>query len=1021
MINLTRFAQKRPIVIWIIVIFIVIIGLISYFSMPMMMLPQIKVPGAVIETEVSGGSASQVDQNVTRPLLRNLKSLGQVSTLVGTSYPGISVIMIEFPIGTGALQAFQNVVTQVNRTSLTLPKSVTMPSVTQLNLTNVPIMTLAVSSKFRSLTDLTEFAEDNIINRLIDIPGVEKVDVSGGRTRAVEVYLDPIKMSGYGVDIQQVGKAFKSENIEFPGYFVNTQNKAFLLNLNEKFKKLSDVRNLIVKMHEGNVVHLSQIATVTYGAESSRAAVIYNGKPAIGLVVSKVANQNSIKVIDRVEKFMHNTLIPNLPKDIYISIARNNAHAIKRNVNSLEMTVLYAIFFASLIVFAFIRSLRSLFIIVIAIPISLLMGIIMLRLVGGSFNIITLLSLVLLVGLVVDDAIVVTENVHRVRQLNPQLSPADGTLKGVNQVTFAVLASTITLLAIFCSSVVMKSDIAVIFQAFSVAILAGVTTSYFVSMTVTPLLAQEFMKVGEVKNRFYEFLERSVNGYVKAYNKILPYVLKWRYLVVILMIAYMVPSLFVLKNMGNGFFAEHADHAALKINIRGPSGATLSYTQAILDDIHKNLTPIPQIKSSYATIGPIQSNIATVYLNLKPMSETGVDSEIVLEHVQHAIADVSGAIFTVTPVPESAVFAQPLDFSVSDVNYDQLMKNIIPFAVALDEHPELGSISSDLEPDVVQYQLKINRQLASSRGISAEDIMESVSLFGGHIKVGSITPQSFHPRRYNIYLEPKKNSLINTSDLEKIYLFGKGKSIQLSTIASIKKVLLPSVIHRNNMEYSINFSGTPKIATNYALEKIRTIGAKIFPKSTHIVAGGQASASKVAMHSTIMGLGFSFLILYFILTIQFESFLQPLVVLASEPLALVGAIYVLAVCNFTLNIFSLIGMLLLMGLVAKNAILLVSRTNQYRAQNMDLIDALGKACPERLVPITMTSLTIILAMIPVFTHSGVGAKNQIVLAATIVAGIVASTILSVIFVPAFYAILEHIKQKLGARFFAKSA
>lgn len=1021
MINLTQFAQKRPIVIWIIVIFIVIIGLASYFSMPMMMLPQIKVPGAIIETEMTGGSAGQVDQNVTKPLLSNLKSLGQVSTLVGTSYPGISVIMIEFPIGTGALQAFQNVVTQVNRTSPTLPKGVTMPSVRQLNLTNVPIMTLAVSSKYRNLIDLTEFAEDTIINRLIDIPGVEKVDVSGGRTRAVEVHLDPVKMSSYGVDIQQVGEAFKSENIEFPGYFVNTQNKAFLLNLNEKFKNISDIRDLIVKMHEGNVVHLKQIATVSYGAEPSRAAVSYNGKPAIGLVVSKVADQNSIKVIDSIEKFIHNTLIPNLPKDISISIARNNANAITRNVNGLEVTVLYAIFFASLVVFLFIRSLRSLCIIVIAIPISLLMGIIVLRLVGGSFNIITLLSLVLLVGLVVDDAIVVTENVHRVRNLEPQLSPIDGTLKGVNQVTFAVLASTITLLAIFSSSVVMKSDIAVIFQAFSVAILAGVITSYFVSMTVTPLLAQEFMKVGEAKNRFYRFLERCVDGYVRAYDSILPYVLKWRCLVVILMIAYMVPSWFVLKSMGNGFFAEHTDHAALKIDVRGPSEATLSYTQNMLDEINKKLKSLSQIKSTYATIGPIQSNRATIYLNLKPMSETGVDSQVVLEHVQRAIADIPGAMFDVTPVPESAVFAQPLDFSVSDVNYEQLMKNIIPFVVALDEHPELGSISSDLEPDVVQYQLQVDRPLANSRGISAEDIMESVSLFGGHIKVGSITPKSFHPRRYNIYLEPKKDSLINTGDLDKIYLFGKGKSIQLSTIASIKKVVLPSVIHRNNMEYSINFSGTPKIPTNYALEKIKKIGAEIFPKTTHIVAGGQASASKVAMHSTMMGLGFSFLILYFILTIQFESFLQPVVVLASEPLALVGAIYVLALCHFTLNIFSLIGMLLLMGLVAKNAILLVSRTNQYRDQNMDLFDALRKACPERLVPITMTSLTIILAMVPVFAHSGVGAKNQIVLAATIVAGIVASTILSVIFVPAFYAILELIKHKLGARFFAKSA
>ncbi|PHQ78756.1 MAG: hypothetical protein COB66_08235 [Coxiella sp. (in: Bacteria)] len=1018
--NITAFAQKKPAIIFVITLFILLVGIVGYATMPKMILPQIKVPGAVIETSMTGGTAQQIDHNITEPLLVTLKSLGHVSSLLGTSFPGESVITIEFPIGTDPLQAFQNVVTKVNQARSILPKNMQNPQVTQLNLTNVPIMTLALHSDTASRLALSQYAKNTIVKALDNLPGVENVVLSGGRNKIVKVLLDPVKMTSYGVDIQQVVHAFKSENVEFPGYFIDTLNKSFLLNLDEKFHALSQINDLIVKTHAGSVVHLNEIATVQYGSERTRGAVRFNGKPAVGLVVTKMASENSITVINNIKKLLATTIIPQLPKEMQLSVAHDSAHAITRNVNGLELTVIYAILFASLIVYLFIRSFRSLFIIIIAIPVSVLMGVAVLRLTGGTFNIITLLSLVLLVGLVVDDAIVVTENVHRVRLRHPELSAREGTLKGVKQVTFAVLASTITLLVIFSSAVVMKSDMAVIFEAFSVSILAGVTTSYVVSMTLTPIMAEHFMVVSEKQNRFYTLLQKIVDGYVAGYKWLLRYVLTLRCLVVVLTVAYMVPVFFVLRDMGSGFFPQGEDHAAIRININAPSDATLNYTQNILTEIDQKIKDMPQIQDSYAVIGPLQANTASVYLKLKPLSKTKVTSTRIMNEVANRVATIPGALLNVTPVPVSKVFAQPLVFDVIDSDYSRLMQHIIPFVIALKQNPKFGALSNTVEPNQVQYKLIVNRALANRRGVSAENVMESVALFGGHVKVGSIIPNENKSEQYSIFLDPKKGSLINLSDINKIYLFGGGRAIQLSTIAHFKRVLLPSVIHRTGTRFSVQFSGAPTIPVNDALSQIKAIGHTMFAKGTQIVASGQASASQTELHSTMAGLGFSFLALYLILTIQFDSFLQPLVVLAAEPLALVGAVYALSIFGYTLNMFSLIGILLLMGLVAKNAILLVSRTNQYRAEGEGIQEALMHACPERLVPITMTSLTIILAMIPVLFHQGVGAKSQVVLSVTIVAGIIASTVLSVIVVPAIYAILEIIKQKLGERFVAKT-
>lgn len=1010
--GLTEFAQKRPIVIYIFAIFIVVLGLFAYFDMPMMLLPEIKVPGAVIQTEVSGGTARQIDNAVTSPLLKKLHSLSHVNELFGSSYPGISLITIEFDIGTNALQAFQNVESRVNEVQNNLPKAAQPPEVTQLNLTNIPIMTLALESKSLSVMQLTTYANDSIIKKLDLLKGVQGVSISGGINRVVNVHLDPEKMTAYGINIQDIGAAFQGENVEFPGYFVDTLDKTFLLNLNEKFHSINQIRNLIINTHKGNVVKLDQVGQIGFGEESSRGAVRFNNQPAIGLVVSKDPGENAIAIINKVKNYLNDTIIPKLPAGMKLSVAHDNAAAITRNVNGLEMTVVYAILFASLIVYLFIRSFRSLFIIVIAIPISVLMGILVIRLTGGTFNIITLLSLVLLVGLVVDDAIVVTENIHRVRLAHPELTHSQGVTKAARQVRFSVLASTITLLAIFSSSVVMSSDIAVIFEAFSVSILAGVTTSYFVSMTLTPVLAQHLMIVKEHENPFYTFLRKIIDAYVFAYKGCLKYVLKFRWLVMLLTVVYILPVFFSLQSMGSGFFPQGADHGQLKINIRGTPNANLNYMLQVLDQIHTNIKDNPYIANSYAQIGPIESNTGTVILMLKPYSETHMQSETIRAEITKKLADIPGVVLNVIPVPVSPTFDQPLMFNVVDTNYHRLMQHMVEFARDLHDVPNLGSLTTNLQPEQMQYELQVNRALANNRDISTKDILESVALFGGHIKVGSFIPNANHPQQYDIFLEPKRNSLINPGDLNKIYLFGKnGTAIQLSTVASLHKVILPSVIHRTGLKFSVQFAGTPLVPVNYAFREIHKIASKYFSPTTEILPTGQSKASGTAMRSTVLGLGFSFLILYFVLTIQFESFLQPLVVLAAEPLALVGAVYALEMFGMTLNIFSLIGILLLMGLVAKNAILLVTRANQYRSEGETIDQALLKACPERLVPITMTSLTIVLAMLPVFMQSGVGAKNQIVMSTTIVAGIVASTVLSVIFVPALYHILEALKYR----------
>lgn len=1005
--HITAFAQKKQVIIYILTVVVIIMGIFSFFKMPLMLLPQIKIPGAIVQTTMVGAPASQIDHEISKPLLGQLNTLPNLKVLSSSAYPSISLIEVDFKINTPPIAALQNIQEKVDQARPTLPHSANAPQIVPLNYTNLPIMTLALQSQNKTRLALTNFAKASLLRDLLHIPGVLNATLSGDREEALLVDLDPNKMTAYRVNIQDIGNAFKSENVSFPGYFVDTQNKGLLLNLNEQFTTITQVQNLIVSEHQGKIVRLKQIADIHYGPERSISAVQFNGRPAIGISISRQSNENSVAVINRIKKYLKTEAKQILPKGTTLTIAHDNAKTIISNVESLEMTVIYAIVFACIVVYLFIRSFRSMIIIFVAIPISILFSIIMLHVLGHSFNILTLLSIVLLVGLVVDDAIVVTENIHRVRLQHPELSASEGTLRGTKQVTFAVLASTLSLLVIFASSLVMTGSIGTLFSDFSIAILFGVAMSYFVSMTLTPLLAQHFMVIEKTESRFYRALRKVEAQYVALYNWSLHGILRFRYITIVLIICALAPVFYVLPKMGHSLFARHDNHSALHAEILAPPSANLSYMLKMSKKVNQLIEENPNVKNTYMTVGPLLANKAAMRINLKPYNETHQNSNKIMAALSRTLKTLPGVFIKLRPVPISSNFSEPLNFAVTDKNYNTLIAEAKNFIIALYNRGIFGDVSTDLEPEQPQYKLVINRNLANSRGITAEMIMSSAALFGGHIHVGALTPRTGTDQTYNIYLEPKKGTLITPDDLNKIYLFAKGNEfVQLSTVATLKKMLLPAKVSRIHRLFAVTFSSTPNIATNHALNIVYHMGEKYLSPTSHIVPIGETASSHQAIQSTLRGLIFAFIILYIVMAIQFNSFVQPIIVLVTQPLALVGAIYVLYWADFALSIFSLIGILLLMGLVAKNAILLVNRTNQYRAKGLDIRTALKKACPERLVPITMTSLTIILAMIPVLLQTGVGVKNQIVLATTIVSGIVSSTFLSVILVPALYDVIE---------------
>ncbi|MDO9189161.1 MAG: efflux RND transporter permease subunit, partial [Sulfurimicrobium sp.] len=735
----------------------------------------------------------------------------------------------------------------------------------------------------------------------------------------------------------------------------------------------------------------------------------FMGKTTVGLGIVKVTNTNTVAIVEAIKKRLESEIIPQLPPGMTLTVVSNDAIFIQEIVDSLKEHLIEGTLLASLIVWLFLRSMRSTLIIATAIPVSLMGAVAVIYFFGYTLNSLTMLALLLLIGVVVDDAIVVLENIFRHRE-EIDADPVTAAVNGSREVMFAVIAATLSLVSIFAPVIFLGGIIGQFFKSFAVVVTFGVLVSLFVSLTLTPMLCSRYLKVEKQHGRLYYILDRFFRGMDNLYRYLLDKALRHRWKVVALTLATVAASSFFFINVGKTFVPEE-DEGRFLIHLKTPLGSSIEYTDSRLRMVEELLFRHKEIVTEFALIGlgsAGQVNQGMVVVRMAPRGERKIRQQDVIPVIRKELAQIPGARAFAAPYPiVSGQRGEPLQFVINGPNLDEVGRLAKSLQQTLSSDPGLGRMDLDLQLDLPQLVLDPDRTRIASAGLTTQDVALALNMLSGGVDIAKFNDVPGDGQRYDIRVKAKDGEFRQLSDLNKVYLRSRdGSMVRLDTVASIKQTLGPAVIGRFDLQYAATFFGTPTIPLGDAVNKIKAATADILPIGYSVKMIGQAEEFGKTMQNMIFAFSLAMILLYMVLASQFNSFIQPFIIMVAQPLAIIGGVMALWLFDHTLNIYSMIGLVLLIGLVAKNSILLVDLTNQRRTEGKGIDAALSEACPIRMRPVLMTSMTVILALLPAALGLGAGAETNGPLAVAVIGGMITSTLLTLVVVPAVYSLVE---------------
>ena len=1036
--TLPELSIKRHVLAWMLSGVIILFGLIAYQRIGVDRIPSIDFPVITVNTTLRGANPDVVDTSITSIIESAVNTTPGIDHIQSSSSPGFSSVSITFVLNKNIDVAYNEVQSKVNQILRRLPTDTDAPVVQKIDTNATPVIWLALSGD-RTIQQLNLYASNVLKKKFETINGVGEVQLGGRRDRVIRVIVNPERMAAYKLTANDLITAFNREHVQLPGGFLVSQQAEQLLKLDLEFHNTKDLANLVILSKAGSAIHLKDIATIEDGITDNRQVARYNGKPTVGIGMVKVANTNTLEIIKEVERRLEQDIRPNLPPGLSLDISTNDSIFINQIVKSLKEHLVEGTLFAALIVLIFMRSFSSTLMICLEIPVSLLGAIAVMYFAGYTFNSMTLLALLLLIGVVVDDAIVVRESIlrHMSGDVGTGLDAIDlnnpaalakfrtfATINGSNEVVFAVLASSASLVCIFAPVIFMEGIIGMFFKSFAVVVTAGVLISLFVSLTLTPMLCSRYLKVTPNENALYNAVGKGLAGFENLYKKLLFVALNHRALVLLITALFVGIAGFISLKYVEKDFVPESDEGSFSVSVKTPLGSSLAYTDSRLKLVeaviasHKN-----EVNSYFATIGAGsrgQVNQANVNVRLKPKEERTISQQALIKDIKKEFDVIPG----VRALPSAGSISrgqrsEKLQFNLTGGNLEEIGRISQLVQTSLSNVENMGKVDVDVQLDLPQLNMQIDRARAASLGISANDIATAVSLYAGGINVAKYNEtannQTSDGQRYDIRLKADNETLKNAADLNKIYLrSSSGELVRLDAVASFKAELGPAVIGRYDLQYAVNFYANPSMSLGEAVDIVKETTAKLVPPNYRIKLTGQAEEfSKTIKNVTFVFL-LAFLLLYMVLASQFNSFIQPLIIMLAQPLAIIGGLVALLITGNTLNIYSMIGMILLLGLVAKNSILLVDLTNQLLDKAVDAGEklnktsinaALSEACPIRLRPVVMTSLTIILALLPAAIGLSAGSETNKPLSVAIIGGMISSTLLTLVVVPAAYSLV----------------
>jgi len=977
---------------------IILLGVVGFTYLGVREYPNIDNPIISVSVSYPGANAEIIESQITEPLEQNINGIPGIRSLTSSSSQGSCWITIEFELSVDLETAANDVRDKVSRAQRYLPRDVDPPTVSKADADATPIVQITIESPKRSLLELSEIAELTVKERLQTIPNVSAVEIWGQHRYSMRLWLDPVKMAAYGVTPIDVRNAVEKENVELPAGSIEGNRLELSIRTMGLMQTPEEFNNLVIKEDNYNIVRFKDIGTAELGAENPRNYMRKNGVPMVSTVIIPQPGANQIEISDeamiRLEQMKKD-----LPEDVELGIAFDNTKFVRASISEVEETIYIALLLVVFIIFFFLRDWRVTLVPCLVIPISLVGSFFIMYIGGFSINVLSMLAIVLAVGLVVDDAIVMAENIFL--KIEDGMPPVQAGIEGSKEIFFAIISTTITLVAVFFPIVFLEGMTGRLFREFSIVISGAVIISSFVALTFTPMLSTKLLKRKDKPGWFYRKTDPFFQGMNNGYHRMLAFFLSHKWFVFPIIIVTVIGIVFLMGRIPSEM-APLEDRSRISVNTRGPEGATFEfyrdYTQRVAN-IVDSVAPERLFNTVRARSG--SGNITLVLPDIKDRKRS-----------QMEIADqLSAALRTETEarafVQQQSTFggrrsSMPIQYVLQGQNLAKLEEYIPLFMQKVQESPKFQMADVNLKFTKPETQILIDRDKAAILGVSTRDIGQTLQYALSGQRMGYFY---MNGKQYQILGEINRQQRNTPLELKSIYLKSvTGNMIQMDNVVELRETVAPPTLYRYNRFNSATVSSglAPGVTIGEGLDEMDRIAKETLDETFRTALAGDSKDFRESSSSLMFAFGLAIVLIFLILAAQFESFKDPFVIMLTVPLAVAGALLFMYLSDVTMNIFSQIGIIMLIGLVAKNGILIVEFANQRQESGMNKLESIIGASTQRLRPILMTSFATILGLLPLVFASAEGANGRIAMGVAVVGGMLISTMLTVFVVPVMY-------------------
>ncbi len=1002
--QLPEIAIRRPVFATVLSLLVLLIGAVSFTKLPVREYPKIDEPVVTVTVRYAGASAEVVESQVAKPLEDSIAGIDAVDVITSISRAEQAQITVRFRLEKDADAAAAEVRDRTARVRNKLPQAIDEPVIAKVEADAFPVIWLAFSSDTHSALQLNELINRIVKPRLQTVTGAADVRIFGERKYAMRVWLDPDRLAAYRLTTQDAEDAIRRSNLEVPAGRIESRQREFSVTSNTDLIKPAQFGEIVIRTVNGFPVKLRDVARIEEGAAEERSAVRLNGRPAIATGVIRQATANPLELSQGVRAMLPK-LRADLPPGITVSLANDNSVFIDRSIKNVFATILEAVVLVALVIFVFLRTFRASIIPIVTIPVSLVGTFALMAVAGFTVNTLTLLALVLAIGLVVDDAIVVLENIYR--HIEEGLDPFSAAIQGAREVGFAVVAMTLTLAAVYAPLAFTPGRTGRLFVEFALALAGAVLVSGFIALTLSPMMCSRLLRHNPRPWFFDRWMERALTALSDGYARLLRRVLGMRWLVLLVMAGVGLAIWAILPGMKSEL-APLEDRGVILNVVNAPDGATMEYTDRYASAIERIGSQYPEFDRIFVVEGNPTVSQATVSMRAVDWDQRQRTTLAMARDMQPKINALPGvSAFPITPPSLGQGFRErPLNFVIlTSESYEDLNQVARQFVEEIAKNPGIQGTDVDLRLNKPELRIDVNREKASDLGVGVDAVARAIeTMLGGRL----VTRYKKEGDQYDVIVQTQSVGRDTPDDIERIFVRGRNDTmIPLASLVTVRESVAPRELNHFSQRRAVTITANlaPDYSLGQALDYLDQVAARVLKPGYTTDLNGTSREFRSSQGSLVIVFVLALLFIFLVLAAQFESFIDPFVIMLSVPLSMIGALLALKLSNGSLNVYSQIGLITLVGLITKHGILIVEFANQMREQGMDMLEAVIKAASQRLRPILMTTGAMVLGAVPLALSRGAGAESRVQIGWVIVGGMTLGTVLTIFVVPTMYTLL----------------